>query len=67
MLLIKTITGQVVNADSVQIFAIERGCVSVWSNFIRAVTFTKAQIKALNELRAAGVLNLDIKEDFPCC
>jgi len=45
----------------------ESGCVSVWSNFIKAVAFTKAQIKALNELRAAGVLHLDMKEDFPCC
>lgn len=30
----------------------ESGCVSVWSNFIKAVAFTKAQIKVLNELRA---------------
>ncbi|WP_305177807.1 hypothetical protein [Faecalibaculum rodentium] len=44
----------------------ESGCVSVWSDMIQAVSFTRAQIKALDQLRAANVLHLALMEACPC-
>ncbi|WP_281790501.1 hypothetical protein [Faecalibaculum rodentium] len=44
----------------------ESGCVSVWSDMIQAVSFTRAQVKALDQLREANVLHLDMAEGFAC-
>lgn len=44
----------------------ESGCISVWSDLIKAVSFTRAQVKALDQLRAADVLHLDMAEGFAC-